>query len=162
MRINTRLQAVSVLLALALLAGCSHGGPFPFAQNQVDSQSHANSVVGRMPIGSFYACPAKGPIEYVADANHNVINIYSGKFNGQAACGAIGSQLHSPLGLYVELSTHDLYVANEVVGNILVFHRGGVIPYDVYSDLGYSPTDVAVAADGTLILLNINCSFFTW
>jgi DNA-binding beta-propeller fold protein YncE len=162
MRILTRLQPVGALASLIMLAGCSHGGPLSIAPSRVLPQSHSSSIAERASLRSFDACPAKGPIEYVADANHNIINTYSGRFAGQAACGAFASQLHSPLGLYVQVSAHDLYVANEVVGNILVFHRGGVIPYDVYSDLGYSPTDVAVAADGTLIAANINCTLSTW
>jgi DNA-binding beta-propeller fold protein YncE len=32
----------------------------------------------------------------------------------------------------------------------------------VYSELGYTPTDVAVAADGTLIAANDNCTLSTW
>ena len=160
MRILARLQPVFALAALIALSGCSHGGPLSAAPMQ--AQSHARFAVGNTPMGSFYACPAKGPIEYVADANHNIINIYSGRFAGQAACGAFAAQLHSPLGLYMQSSTHDLYVANEVVGTVLVFHRGGTIPYNVYSELGYTPTDVAVAADGTLIAANYNCTLSTW
>src|ERR1700688_2804574 len=37
------------------------------------------------------SCPATGPIKYVADFVFNVVNIYAGKFAGQAPCGQIAS-----------------------------------------------------------------------
>jgi DNA-binding beta-propeller fold protein YncE len=61
-----------------------------------------------------------------------------------------------PQGLFVNTSTHDLYVANSGGGDILVFHRGQMHPYNIYTDpSGEATSDVTVAKDGTVIACNI-------
>lgn len=54
---------------------------------------------------------------YVSDYNNDVINVYKGNLAGQAPCGHIGSHatLSAPDGLFVQVKTHDLYVANRGV-----------------------------------------------
>jgi hypothetical protein len=62
--------------------------------------------------------------------------------------------------LYVQVKTHDLYVANSGHFNVLVFHRGQTLAYNVYTDRtspGWhnDPEGVTVADDGTVIASNI-------
>jgi DNA-binding beta-propeller fold protein YncE len=107
---------------------------------------------------SSYACPPTGPIKYVSDSANfsGVIDAYVGKFAGQAPCGQITSELGDPIGLYVDTTTHDLYVANFGGQDVLVFHRGQTTPYNTYTDpTGQDIWDVTVAKDGTVIASNI-------
>jgi hypothetical protein len=104
---------------------------------------------------SFDACPKSGTIEYVSDYSNGVVNIYRGKFAGQAPCGQIAG-LSKPQGMFVKGSTHDLYVANTGANDVAVFHRGGTTPYKTFTDPGVqNPDDVTVARDGTVIAANI-------
>jgi hypothetical protein len=91
---------------------------------------------------------------------NDVIDIYAGNFNGQAPCGMITSAntLGAPQGLFVNGSTHDLYVADTGNYEIEVFHRGQTTWYKAYADLTNGlqfPVDVTVAADNTVIATNI-------
>jgi hypothetical protein len=106
---------------------------------------------------SNYACAATGSLKYVSDARNNVINIYVGKFAGQAPCGQIAnSGLNVPAGLYVQDATHDLYVANNHGLNVLVFHRGQTSPYNTYTDpSGQFVLDVTTSPDGTVVATNV-------
>ena len=179
MRILTPLQAFSASAAITLLVACSGGSTI--APKPVSPQGDAHSQVGRVPAAlnalgflkvnaitarhfkSFYACPTTGSIKYVSDFTLDIINVYTGKFAGQAPCGQITSGLSYPRFLFVLPSTHDLYVANAVGRNILVFHRGQTAPYNVYTDpTGQYPWDVTVAKDGTVIASNDTGSISTW
>jgi hypothetical protein len=187
MRIPTPIQALSAAAAIALLAGCS-GGSSAIAPMPASPQYDAHSSMGRVPavmglmgmlkvnadsgqhFKSYYSCPAKGPIKYVSDYNNSVIDVYVGKFAGQAPCGRITSGLGAPWGLYVKTDTHDLYVANDFGHDILVFHRGQTKAYNTYTDpTSQDPVDVTVAKDGTVIASNLvqtafleNGSISTW
>jgi hypothetical protein len=174
MRIITPLQTLSAAAAIMLLAACSGGGPSAFAPKPASPQSGAPFLAGRIPdvynpfarlnitarnghhIIGRYACPATGPVKYVSDAANNVIDVFSGKFAGQAPCGQITTGVALPWGMYVKASTHDLYVANSGDFNILVFHRGQTTPYNTYTDpTGQVTIDVTVANDGTIIASNV-------
>jgi hypothetical protein len=174
MQIPAPLQALSAAAAIALLAGCSSGGSSAIAPNPVSPKGGAHFLMGRVPsvlspIGqlkintqtgrhfvSHYSCPANGPIKYMSDFNNSVINVYAGKFAGQAPCGQITTGLLNPDGMYVKTTTHDLYVANEGDFNVLVFHRGQTTAYNTYTDPTVQfPVDVTVAKDGTVIASNI-------
>jgi hypothetical protein len=172
MRILTPFRTLSAAAAFALFVGCSSGaaiaptpaspqaslrilnGQVPGVLNEIGSlniTTQANRVVGH------YSCPLTGPIVYVSDQLDNAINIFAGKFAGQAPCGQLTSGLRVPNGLYVEPVTHDLYVANLRDSNILVFHRNQTSPYNTYVDPnGEAPGDVTVAKDGTVIAINAN------
>lgn len=59
-------------------------------------------------------------------------------------------------------TTHDLYVANYLGNDVLVFHRGQTFAYNIYTDPTTNsqgsptfPEDVTVAPDGTVIASNI-------
>lgn len=148
MRILTTLQTLSVAAGIALLTGCSNGGS-AFAPNATSQQESGHHFV------SYDSCPATGPIEYVSDAHNSVIFIYKGRFAGQVPCGQITSELRTPYGLYVQTTTHDLYVANYGRSGVLVFHRGQTAPSNRYKDpTGQNTTDVSVAVDGTVIASN--------
>jgi hypothetical protein len=173
MRISTPIQALCAAAALALLAGCS--GVSAVAPHQSAAQSSVHSLSGRIPVAlsplallklrlapphhyaSFDACPATGTIEYISDYSNNVVNIYKGRFAGQAPCGQISSSgMVNPQGLFVKASTHDLYVANTGGHDIFVFRRGAKRPYISYTDPSdQNPDDVTVAKDGTVIAANI-------
>jgi hypothetical protein len=172
MRALTSLQALSAVAAIALLVGCSGGsaiGPQPVSPhgdaNSAETRvSTALRLMGFPTVNSktsphfktFYACPAKGSIKYVSDFNASVIDVFVGKFAGQAPCGQITSGLVNPIGLYVKAGTHDLYVANTMGFNVLVFHRGQTTPYNTYTDPSVQQVgDVTVAKDGTVIAVNV-------
>ena len=166
-------QVIGIAVVAALLSGCSSGGTLPTSQASASNQSRTYPRIqgdtgfqnlmreraerrnGNHHFKSFDACPATGPIRYASDDTNNVINIYVGKFAGQAPCGQIASALFNfPFGLYVKTDTHDLYVAN---GNdVLVFHRGQTTPYNEYVDPSNQvPNDVTIAKDGTIIVSNL-------
>jgi len=149
MRISTSLQALAGAAAIAMLAGCSGGGSYAIAPIPA-TQSSGHQLVRR------YACPATGSLKYVSDGFYNVVNVYTGIFAGQAPCGQIVStSLMFPTALYVQPTTHDLYVANQRGRNVLVFHRGQADPYNTYTDpSGQVPNDIAVAGDGTVLVIN--------
>jgi hypothetical protein len=164
-------MALSAVAALALLAACSSGTTI--APKPSTPQGQVRSLMSRIPIAlspmallkvnmsggrhftSFDACPASGTIEYLSDFSNNVVNIYKGKFAGQAPCGQLAGVSH-PQGMFVKGSTHDLYVANTGGNDVLVFHRGGTTPFATFTDPGVqNPDDVTVAKDGTVIAANI-------
>lgn len=149
MRMPPSLQALAAATSLALLAGCSGGGSSAITPKPA-AQTSNHQLVRR------YACPATGSLKYVSDGLYNVVNVYAGNFAGQAPCGQIAStSLMFPTGMYVQPATHDLYVANQRGRNVLVFHRGQAEPYNVYTDpSGQVPNDVAVAGDGTVLVIN--------
>jgi hypothetical protein len=166
------LRALSIAAATALCVGCSGGSAIApnSASPQLASRSPEGNVLsGGNPFGplkidygaghnftSFFACPATGSIAYAADYYNRVVNVYAGRFLGQAPCGQIASGVfRTPYGLYVDPDTHDLYAANIFGNNILVFHRGQTTPYNTYTDpTGQYPQDVVVAKDGTIIASN--------
>ncbi|HEY5096300.1 MAG TPA: hypothetical protein VII69_14400 [Candidatus Eremiobacteraceae bacterium] len=166
----TQLRFLSVAVAIAVLAGCSNGsavapnlpqqdGNHPLLRNAPSVFNAMDMLKAKSNAGqhfiSFDVCPAQGPIKYVSDYNSDVIRIYVGKFAGQSPCGQITSRLLGPVGVYVKISNHDLYVANIYGQNILVFHRGQTAPYNVYSDpTDQIPIDVTVANDGTVLASN--------
>jgi hypothetical protein len=171
MRNLTSLQLLSMAAALSLLAGC-FGASSTLAPNMVSPQSDMHSALNRVPgawdrlnslrirahsgrhFTSFDACPATGTIVYASDDTNNVVNIYAGKFAGQAPCGQIASSAFNfPYGLHVKTDTHDLYVANG--GDVLVFHRGQTTAYNTYVDpSNQAVNDVVIAKDGTVIAAN--------
>jgi hypothetical protein len=171
MRASILIKDVIAAAIAITIAGCSTG---PIVgqtfQNANQSSSHSRVVnVRRSPAGmhrdnthaavqpiSFYTCPAAISVEYFSDYKNNVINVFAGKFDGQTPCGKITAGVTNPQGLYVQDSTHDLYVANTGRGNVLVFHRGQNIAYDTYHDpTGQFPYDVTVSNDGTIIASNV-------
>lgn len=158
MRSPSSLRVLIVAAGIAALVGCSggpHSGvvPAPSSPQAFDAEGLIRyAVVGSSHLKGFYACPATGPIKYVSDENNDVIYIYTGRLAGQAPCGEISVVI--PVGLYVKDSTHDLYVTNRD-GNIFVFHRGQMSPYNTYTEpTDQSPQDVTVAGDGTVIASN--------
>lgn len=179
MRILKPLQWLCVAAPIISLSACSVGADFAIAPKPATLHARAPFPVphvhgffnprGGSQIVSHYSCPATGAIEYVSDSNESVINVYSGEFAGQAPCGQIASNrsradnrnLRHPAGLYVQATTHDLYVANFDGYDILVFHRGQTVPYNLYIDPTTNsqgsrtyPVDVTVAKDGTVIASN--------
>jgi hypothetical protein len=154
-------QALCAAAAIAFLGGCSGIGSSTIAPAPTSPQSAGARPLFRQHRNaahhfvSFDACPKTGPIVYASDGTNSVINIYTGKFAGQAPCGQMTYPLlNTPYGLYVKPGTHDLYVANAF--SVLVFHRGGMTPYNTYMDpTNQVPNDVTVAKDGTVIASNL-------
>jgi hypothetical protein len=151
-------KIAAAIVATVILSGCS-GATSSVAPIASSPQSSIRTPIGGGLFGaqvkSFFACPATGPLKYVSDYNNNVVQVFAGKFAGQAPCGQITSKLNSPWGLWVKPDTHDLYVANDGAKNILVFHRGATKPYNTYTDPSVQdPVDVVVANDGTVIATN--------
>jgi hypothetical protein len=188
MRISISIRLLSAAAVLTLLVGCAGVGPSTISSRpmtpQIDARFFAgpaaqflnpvrrfgNNALPGHRIVSHYSCPATGPIRYVGDYSNSVINVYAGKFAGQAPCGQISSGIAGPEGIFVRSTTHDLYVANDSARDILVFHRGQTTPYNTYTDPSVQdPFDVTVAKDGTVIASNLiqpngneNGSISTW
>jgi len=155
------LGAAAVVTFLSACSGGSAIAPKPAYQStagvrtfgvlhglKVDSKASHHSA-------GFYSCPRHGSIEYVSDYSNDIIYVYVGKFVSQAPCGQITAGIYRPAGLYVDTSSHDLYVANYLDLNVLVFHRGQTTSYNSYTDpTGQLVRDVTVAKDGTILATN--------
>ncbi len=169
---HNSLQAIGIALTISLLAACSGGSAIA---PQAQLQGSARATTGKIPIALrsldphhfntgasrdkviHYSCPATGPIKYVSESYNHVIDVFAGKFAGQAPCGQLASGLGFPEGLYVDRKSHDLYVANSGLFNVLVFHRGQTRPYNKYVDPSKQYVgDVTVANDGTVIASNLD------
>jgi hypothetical protein len=171
MRTSLPFYALGAAAIAAMLVACAGGSPIAPTPVTPEAAGHGISVQPRH-LSGYYSCPKNGAIEYVSDSYNNVINIYVGKFAGQNACGQIvGGGLNWPYGLYVDLATHDLYVANLEGHNVLVYHKGQTAPYNTYTDPNSEQLvlTVALAKDGTVIATNSqsvsppeNGSFSTW
>lgn len=180
MRICASIHWLSVAMTFALLAGCSSGSAnaptMSVMQNHVQILGQRSSVLDPVAmlklsqrpiaphdIASYDACPAKGPLEYVSDANDGVIDIFAGKnfTSGELPCGVING-LGEPQGLAV--SDHELYVADTAGRVVRRFARGATSPDMTYVDTscgGEFPADVAIATDGTVIatdIISISCA----
>jgi hypothetical protein len=188
MRLFTSSRILGAAAAISLSAGCASVGPSAVASRPIQSQAGSRFLAGPAArflnparalvsnaamshsIVSHDSCPATGPIRYVSDYANSVIDIYAGKFAGQAPCGQITTGIAGPEGIFVRTATHDLYVANDSARDILVFHRGQTSPYNTYTDPTVQDTfDVTVAKDGTVIASNLiqpngneNGSISTW
>jgi hypothetical protein len=171
MRIPTSLLVLGAAAAFLMLAACT--SQQSLAPKPSTPQNSARALMGRIPVAlsplamlkvnfyagrhyaSFDACPSSGTIEYISDYSNNVVNIYKGKFAGQAPCGQIAGLSH-PQGMFVKGSSHELFVANTGANNVLAFHRGATSPFKTFTDPGVqNPDDVTVARDGTVIAANI-------
>src|ERR1700687_4633487 len=109
MTINSSVRAMTALISAGVLAACS-GGP---GLTTTPAQIHNFWGVANTPgprFASRLACPAKGPIVYVSDPDNNAITVY--RHNSRCGLIGFGSGLNSPVNMYVQQSTHDLYVAN--------------------------------------------------
>lgn len=153
-------KALSGAVAISLFVGCSSGSAIapkpasPLSGAPV-GQLKSETLTGGHLV-SYDSCPATGPIKYVSNEGHDAITVFAGKFAGQSPCGQIApTALQYPYLLFVKQSTHDLYVANSLGHNVLVFHRGQTTPYNTYVDpSNQNPVDVTVAKDGTVIASN--------
>jgi len=137
---------------IALLAACSNNSSTA-APGPATPQGGAQA----RQFKSHDACPATGAIEYVSGISNGAINVYAGQFAGQAPCGQITDGLIAPFGLFVQTSTHDLYVADFGGASVQVYHRGQTTPYNTYRDPSVQDVvDVAVAPDGTVLATNFH------
>jgi hypothetical protein len=171
MRILTPLQALGAAAATALLTACS--GTSAIAPEPSTPQGHTlpmmrsgTSVLNPIALlrlvrkagyhgSSFNSCPTFGHLEYVSDAGDNTVNIFAGKFAGQAPCGIITGFL-DPQGMIVR--NQNLFVANTGGGDVEAFHRGATSPYRTYTDPtcgGEFPSDVTVSGDNTVLAADI-------
>jgi hypothetical protein len=166
MGFTSPIRAICVVAGLVALAACAGGSAVAPSHAGRDSDRAVSLGITsagpttdhlRQHFVSHDSCPATGSLKYVSDSNDNEINIYVGKFAGQAPCGQIASStLNVPVGLYVQDATHDLYVANNFGHNISVFHRGQTSPYNTYTDpTGQFVYDVTTTPDGTVIASNV-------
>jgi hypothetical protein len=176
MTILTSIRTLCALVAIVSFVACSGVGPSSIAPQPASPKSGSAFHTGRYPnifssFGSLnssngtghhtlshFSCPETGAIVYVSDFNNNLVDVYYGRFAGQAPCSQITSGINFPTGLYVNPRTHDLYVATSKGHDVLVFHRGQTTAYNIYAD----PTrrqkviDVTLASDGTVIASNVN------
>ena len=161
MRIPISIRLLSIAAAIAMIAACAGADTSATALKPLSLHGGAQPLVVDIPNVSHHACPATGPIEYVSGDSTNLIDIYAGDFVGQQPCDQISWTFKQPSAFFVDVKTHDLYVANTAGFDILVFHRGATMPYNTYTDPdpnGQYPGSVVVASDGTVIACNFNAS----
>jgi hypothetical protein len=153
-RTITCVRSLSAAAAFVLLAGCSSGPATAPMSGAIRDGVHSRSDG---TLAGYDSCPATGTIVYVSDYWHGVINVFHGNFRSQPPCGQITSGLSLPYGMYVDPTSHDLYVANTGDDDVLVFHKGQTAPYNTYTDptIQTFPVDVTVAPDGTVLASNL-------
>jgi hypothetical protein len=131
------LRAPIVGLATILLAACA-GQPqlsAPAELIQQRQQAIANLA------GPRYV--------YISDLYGNFVDEFDRSGNIAAK---ITSGINGPVGLYVDAS-HNLWVANALAGNVLMFAEGATTSSRTLQDTGV-PVDVTVGADGTVYVAN--------
>jgi hypothetical protein len=166
MRFLAPSQFLCVAASMALFTACSGGGTpgltpgavtrggLPLASLSATSLLRIAGSLRNKYVGHD-SCAKKGPVVYASDIQDSVINIYMGTFAGQFACGQITTGLLNPYGLYVDPTTHDLYVANDGGSEVLVYHKHALSPYNVYVDpTGQETEGVAIGSDGTILASN--------
>ena len=168
-----KLQKSIVVVAIAVLVGCSNNvaiSPELNTRQTHDRPDRATSNPRPKFIG-YFNCPPHATLEYLADYAVSVVNVYAGKFAGQSPCGQITAGLSRPVALYVDIKTHDLYVANTLKPygyfDILVFHRGWLTPYNGYKQPNLQQiSDLTIAKDGTIVATSSGIfdghSILTW
>jgi DNA-binding beta-propeller fold protein YncE len=91
------------------------------------------------------------PLVYVADHKNNLVDVFD--LRG-ALKYTITSGLNAPEGLFVD-TRHNLWVANPGANNVLVFHRGDMIPSETLHDSN-QPNDVALCSNGTAFVADLS------
>lgn len=167
-----RLRFATILAAAALAAGCAVGTrpvlPSALANARAGA-IHAKSrtavwtaVIPPMiaaahlgshvrPLWSFYNCGKTAALVYLSDIGNDAVDIFNQ--TGLKKCGEIDG-FHEPQGMTVK--NGDLYVANTEANDVVVFHRGALVPFLTMTDPnGEYPVDVKIAHDGTVVASNI-------
>jgi sugar lactone lactonase YvrE len=102
---------------------------------------------------------AKGGLLYVANLGTNAVDIFTKSGENQQPVGTITSGINFPGGMTVD-DAGNLYVVNERLSgsqySIPMYAKGSVTPSKVFSTDLSSPTDIAVARDGTIYITNFN------
>ena len=106
-------------------------------------------------IAPAYMNPEVGPLVYASKVIQSSIVVYEQTGPGLYPVAKLSDQIHGPQGLFVDRHG-DLYVANTIDQNILVFHRGALHAYRVLNDFNSWPVSVAVDTDGTVYVANIH------
>lgn len=102
-----------------------------------------------------YMNPEIGSLVYASKFIQSSIVIYEQNGPGLYPVGKISDGVHGPQGLFVD-QHEDLYVANTIAQNVLVFHRGSLHAYRVLDDANQWPDAVAVDTNGTVYVANIH------
>src|SRR5579863_1541685 len=101
MRTSTQFAILCSASSLALLIGCSGAGSLLHAP--ADGFVRADARFASLQhFEGFFSCPATGRLVYVSDYNHNLINVYAGRLEGQAPCGRLTAKVIGPWGLFVK------------------------------------------------------------
>lgn len=102
-----------------------------------------------------YMNPEVGPLVYASKFIQSSIVVYAQRGPGLYPVAKISDSVHGPQGLFVD-RRGDLYVANTIGQNVLVFHRGSIHAYRVLNDANEWPASVAVDTVGTVYVGNIH------
>lgn len=95
-----------------------------------------------------------GPLVYASQFIGSDVVVYAQQ-DSSAPVARITDGIRGPQGLFVD-ANEDLFVANTMAHNVLVFHKGSLKAYRVLDDAGEWPVSVAVDTDGTVYVANIH------
>jgi len=147
---NRSFQLFAVAAALAALGGCAGAGSVsgvaPERAPQGEAMRTLPDIVDKKKVT---------PVVFFADATANAIYGYVQAGKNQTAFETLsGNGLNQPEGLAAD-PAGDLYVANSVANNILMFPPGGTTVSKTFTGAGPNPYTVAACANGTILAGNV-------
>jgi hypothetical protein len=165
--------ALAAGVSLLAFAACAGQGSAPAVTSS--SPTYPIGAVNGKPLAPAAAPAARGFISptakpkklvYIADTFYGDIGLFSQSGLNQTPIGTITSGLSHPAGLAFD-KKGNLYAANEVEitsgsWTVPMYAPGATKPTTVFSTDLNTPTDVAVANDGTIYICNFNTGSNGW
>jgi hypothetical protein len=170
---NTR-TALALGVSLLACAACTGQGSAPAVTGS--SPTYPVGAINGKPLApaaapaavrGFISPAAKAKkLVYIADTFYGYIGIFSQSGQNQTPMGTITAGLSHPGGLAVD-KKGNVYAANEVQltngsWTVPMYAAGATKPTTVFSTDLSTPTDVAVANDGTIYICNFNTGSNGW
>jgi hypothetical protein len=144
------------MLAIPLVALSLFVAPLPVTEllntsaTSAAVQSGPHGLVQRhgAPHRGWMAPDSKTPLLYVAEANHNLVDVYS--VPSYALIGQIAEGVDQPEGLATDKKGR-LYVANYAAQTVTVYSKGATSP-SLTLTVPYAAVSVAVTKDGYVVV----------
>ncbi|HEY2474605.1 MAG TPA: hypothetical protein VGI19_07350 [Candidatus Cybelea sp.] len=135
--------------SMLMLAACSGGSELPAVGGSSLQTLHRNVAPRRSWMAHI---DAKMPLVYVSDQQNNAIIVFNAK-SGAVVGQIMGNGLDFPQGIFVD-EKHNLWVANQLLHDVLVFARGSTTPSETLDDSNGYAMDVTVCRNGTVYVTN--------